>query len=359
MSAQSLILIVDDNPTNLAVLGELLEAEGFEVMAAQSGEAALSLAQRIPPSLVLMDVQMPGGMSGYDTCAAMRRIPHLVRIPVLFLSAHSATESKLAGFAAGGMDFVSKPFQAEELLARIRTHLELARLRENLAREVDRKTEQVSRLYDELEHSYQECLRLLSLAGEYRDVETGAHTRRIGRYVGAVAGLLGLSSEECERYERAAPLHDIGKIGIPDRVLLKPGPLDPEEWTTMRTHAELGGRLLRSHASATVFGTAAEIAECHHERYDGSGYPRGLKGEAIPLAARITTFVDVYDALRSRRPYKSGMSHGEALRILREGDARIHPGYLDPGILALMDRHHGVLADIYEELADPEYTAHG
>ncbi|MBI2381936.1 MAG: response regulator [Gammaproteobacteria bacterium] len=349
MSTTGLILIVDDNPTNLSVLGELLEAQGFSIMAALSGEAGLAIAERKRPDLVLMDVQMPGGWNGYETCQHLRQDPRLARVPVLFLSAQSGTESKVTGFAAGGMDYVSKPFQAEELLARIRTHLELYRLREHLEDEVALKTEALRQVLDQLEQSYTECLELLSLAGEYRDLETGAHTRRIGAYSAAIARILGWSEAECRHIEQAAPLHDIGKISIPDRILLKEGPLDAAEWTIMQTHAAAGARLLRSHSSSPVFEMAAEIAECHHERFDGTGYPRGLRGEEIPLAARITTLVDVYDALRSRRPYKDGMAHEAALRILREGDHRFHPRHLDPALLALLDEHHGLLARIFEE----------
>ncbi|NQD35409.1 response regulator [Permianibacter sp. IMCC34836] len=341
------VLVVDDNSTNLAVVGEMLERQGFDVFAANSGEMALQIAPQATPEIILLDVMMPGGMDGYEACTRLRLLPGLGKVPVLFLSADSTPQSKIRGFQVGGMDYVSKPFQADELLARLNTHLELYRLREHLEDEVDRKTKTVHMLVDELNDSYEQALALLARAGEFRDRDTGNHTRRIGEYASRLAQLAGCDADFCRRIHHAAPLHDIGKVSIPDRILLKAGPLDDDEWVIMRTHAEAGAKILRKY-SQPLFQMAAEIASCHHERFDGSGYPNGLRGEDIPLAARITTVVDTYDALRSRRPYKQPIAHEQTIRILLEGDGRTRPEHFDPNLLQLLVRNQELLRPVFD-----------
>ncbi len=348
MGTSGRVLIVDDNTTNLAVLGSLLEANGYEVLAANSGEMALTIAARERPDIVLLDVMMPGGMDGYETARALHALPQLGSLPILFLSADSAPNAKVRGFQAGCLDYVSKPFQSDELLARLRTHLELDRLRHHLQEEVDAQTREIRRLADALQHTYDNCLLLLSLIADYRDLDTGNHTRRIGLYAQRLAQLAGMGDEYCYCIERAARLHDIGKIVIPDEVLLKAGPLNAGEWAIMQTHAERGAALLAEYGGA-VFHMGAEIALSHHERYDGTGYPQGLKGEAIPFSARIAALVDTYDALRSRRPYKPAFEHDKAMHLLLIGDGRTLPSHFDPGLLALVENHHQVLSEIYEQ----------
>ncbi len=351
MTLAARVLAVDDNATNLAVLGELLERHGYEVLVANSGEMALTIARQEQPDIVLLDVMMPGGMDGYETARALHNEPTLAALPILFLSADNALQAKVKGFQAGGLDYVSKPFQADELLARLATHLELHRLRHHLQQEVEARAGEIVRLNSALQQSYDSCLRLLSLVAEYRDADTGNHTRRIGQYARRLAELAGREADYCHRIERAAPLHDIGKISIPDRVLLKQGPLDDEEWKIMRTHAARGAVLLRAYGEP-LFDMAADIAENHHERYDGSGYPHGVKGEAIPLAARITTVVDTYDALRSRRPYKPAFSHEKSMEILLNGDGRTLPQHFDPLLLQLCGMHQDELRRIYDNDSD-------
>lgn len=348
MSFIGRVLVVDDNNTNLAVLGEMLERQGYDVLVANSGEMGMEVARRLPPDIILLDVMMPGGMNGYETCRALRADSQLAAIPVLFLSADNAPQAKLNGFAAGGMDYVSKPFQADELLARISTHIELFQLRNQLEREVERKTKAVRSLYRQLADSYEQALQLLSLAGEFRDRDTGNHTRRIGLYARVLAELAKQDIEFCHQIELAAPLHDVGKIAIPDRVLLKEGPLTEDEWLIMRTHTEAGATLLRRYPQP-LFTMAADIAACHHERFDGSGYPRGLQGEAIPMAARITTLVDTYDALRARRPYKNSYAHEAAVQVLLTGDGRTKPEHFDPMLLTLLSENQKQFCDIYDQ----------
>lgn len=347
MTGQPRVLVVDDNSTNLAVVGELLERQGFDVFAANSGEMALQMAPLAQPEILLLDVMMPGGIDGYETCQRLRQLPGLAQVPVLFLSADSTPQSKVRGFQVGGMDYVSKPFQADELLARLHTHLELYRLRRHLESEVSRKTRTVQALVEELNDSYEQALALLARAGEFRDKDTGNHTRRIGEYASRLAMLAGCDADFCRRIKHAAPLHDIGKVAIPDSILLKAGTLDEKEWVIMRTHADAGAQILRKY-SQPLFQMAAEIACCHHERFDGSGYPHGRRGEDIPLAARITTLVDTYDALRSRRPYKEPYSHERAMQILIEGDGRTLPIHFDPALLALAIQHQELLRPVFD-----------
>lgn len=341
------ILVVDDNSTNLAVLGELLERHNYEVRAANSGEMAVSIAPSVRPELVLLDVMMPNGIDGYETCRQLRRLSGYQSVPVLFLSADSTPQSKVKGFQVGGTDYVSKPFQSDELLARIGSQLELHRLRHQLEDEVARKTRKVQDLLGELSRTYEKSLALLAKAGEFRDVETGNHTRRIGEYAFRMAELIGCESTFCHHIRHAAPLHDIGKVAIPDRILLKEGPLDEKEWVVMRSHAEKGAEILRAYEEP-LFQLAAEIAGTHHERFDGSGYPRGLVGEHIPLGARITTLVDTYDALRSRRPYKPPYSHERAIEVLTAGDGRTHPIHFDPQLLEMLLRHQDLFMEVFD-----------
>ena len=347
MAAAARVLVVDDNSTNLAVVGEMLERQGFDVYAANSGEMALQMTPLAKPEIVLLDVMMPGGMDGYETCQRLRALEGMAQVPILFLSADSTPQSKIRGFQVGGMDYVSKPFQVDELLARLRTHLDLFRLRTQLESEVQRKTQAVHTLVSELNDSYEQALALLARAGEFRDKDTGNHTRRIGEYASKLAMLAGCDADFCRRIKHAAPLHDIGKVSIPDRILLKAGPLDTDEWDIMRTHAEAGARILRKYQQP-LFQMAAEIACCHHERFDGSGYPNGVRGQDIPLAARITTLVDTYDALRSRRPYKPPYSHEHAMRVLVEGDGRTNPIHFDPDLLALVVQHQELLRPVFD-----------
>ncbi len=347
MATAGRILIVDDNSTNLAVLGEILERHGFDILVANSGEMAIDVAVQQVPDVVLLDVMMPGGMNGFDTCRALREHATLRSVPVLFLSADSAVQAKVDGFQAGGVDYVSKPFQTDELLARLRTHIELHRLRSHLQLEVERQTSEVKRLFVQLEDSYEQALQLLSLAGEFRDRDTGNHTRRIGQYARMLALASGQDDLFCHQIELAAPLHDVGKIAIPDAILLKQGPLTAAEWNTMKTHAEIGAQLLHRYHQP-LFDMAADIAACHHERFDGSGYPQGLHSDAIPLAARITTLVDTYDALRSKRPYKGEYSHQSAMQVLQQGDGRTQPQHFDPVLLRCLIANQHEMALIFD-----------
>ena len=296
------VLVVDDQADNLQVLRGIL-SDTYRLAFAKNGEQALEAARRHHPDLILLDIMMPG-MNGYEVCGRLKADPALEQIPVIFVTAMGETEDETRGFEVGGVDYITKPVSAPIVRARIRTHIAL----------VD------------------QCMVLdrLGIAGEFKDNETGAHVRRMGRYAEILARHLGWSEEACRAIGKAAPMHDIGKIAIPDQILLKPGKLDEEEWAVMRTHPERGGAIIGTNGSA-LMQMAARIAINHHEKWDGSGYPNGLIGNKIPIEGRIVAIADVYDALMSRRPYKEPWPTEAVTAYLREHSGK----HFDPELIPL------------------------
>ncbi len=321
------ILIVDDVPANVRVLADVLRAEGYRTRSAVTGEAALLAAEKQPPDLILLDVMMPG-LDGYEVCRRLKVSPALAGVPVIFLSALSETESKVEAFAAGGVDYVTKPFHLDEVRARVSTHLRLHQLRRQVelySRYLeDRVQEQVREIAD----SQMATIFALARLAESRDDETGTHLERVQAYCALVANALDgsegshhVDSEFVGNLVHASPLHDIGKVAVSDTVLLKPGRLTEAEFEVMKTHTTAGAQTLeavqREYPRNAFIATGIEIARWHHERWDGSGYPDGIAGDDIPLSARIMAIADVYDALRSRRVYKEPISHDESCEIIR------------------------------------------
>lgn len=338
------ILAIDDTPENLGLLESILDASGYQVLVANNGQHGLDIAEKQCPDLILLDIMMPG-WDGFETAKKIKQVKKLLPIPILFISALDDSQNKLKGFNAGGVDYITKPFQQVELLARIKTHLELSLLRKNLYHQVELKTQLLT-------HFYEDSLQLLSMVSEFRDYETSLHNKRLGEYAGLIAKQLGLNSEFTHLIVMAVPLHDMGKIGIADDILHKQGPLDPKQWDMMKTHPLIGQRILLSISNNEILSMAAEIAAAHHEAYDGSGYPLGLQAQKIPLEARITSLCDVYDALRSQRPYKKSFSHIQAVEIITKGDRRTKPEHFDPQILAIFKQHHQLFDDIFEQMKE-------
>jgi putative two-component system response regulator len=322
------VMVVDDTPENLNLIKKMLAEKGFEVLALPSGPLALRAAERVHPDLVLLDITMPG-MSGYEVCERFKANPALCDIPIIFLTALSDTEDKVRAFKAGGVDFISKPFQFEEVHARVSTHLKLHELQirleyqnENLQRLVDAKVKQLS-------DAQLALIFAIAKLSENRDADTGKHLERVQNYCRKLAAKLRNDSSYSSRIPaefpeliyHASPLHDVGKIAIRDHILLKPGVLTPEEFEIMKTHAAIGAETLRSicatHPDNTFLQLGVDIAGGHHERWDGTGYPAGLEGEAIPMSARIMAVADVYDALRSERCYKKAIAHPEVVQYIR------------------------------------------
>jgi putative two-component system response regulator len=349
------ILVIDDTPANIQVVMELLNVEGFRVLVAEDGEDGLESARAGRPDLILLDAMMPG-IDGYETCRRLKADPRTLDIPVIFLTALSQTEQKLAGFDAGGADYVTKPLQHKELLARIRTQLENSAARKilrhhnaTLELEVARRTQELSSMQDVI-------IQAMASLAETRDNETGNHIRRTQQYVKALALALqnhvrfadALSGNAIELLYKSAPLHDIGKVGIPDAILLKPGKLTFDEFEIMKTHTTLGRDTLR--AAERMLDTensflrfACEIAYSHQEKWDGSGYPEGLIGNAIPMSARLMAVADVYDALISKRVYKPAFTHEQAATQLRKGRGT----HFDPDIVDAFD----AIEDEFREIA--------
>lgn len=339
------VLVVDDEPRNVRLLESLLKHEGVDVHSATSGEAALEELTRFKPDLILLDIMMPF-MDGHEVAARIKADPATASIPIIVVTSLDDRASRLAALKAGAEDFLSKPIDRAELSVRVRNLLRLKHYGDTLAsysRELERRVDQRTA---QLTASYRQTIATLTRAATYRDEETGAHVQRISHFCVELAAALGLDATFCDAILHASPLHDIGKIAIPDRILLKAGSLDTEEWEIMKTHAALGAKMLAG-GDSIYLHMGREIALSHHERWDGSGYPEGRAGEAIPLAARIMSVADVYDALRSRRAYKPALEHRTALQIITRGDGRTSPAHFDPAVLAALDVTHERLEEIY------------
>ena len=335
------VLVVDDTPQNLSLMSDLLEAD-YQVRVATGGARALKIARSdAPPDLILLDIMMPD-MDGYEVCRQLKADPATTLIPVIFLTAKTETQDEQLGLSLGAVDYITKPISPPIVMARVQTHLTLKAsadfLRDKnlfLEQEVARRTLEIRDIQDVT------ILTMASLA-ETRDNETGNHILRTKFYVRALAIHLQhnprfssyLSDAMIELLLKSAPLHDIGKVGIPDRILLKPGRLEPDEFEIMKTHTTQGRDAIvsaeqRLGKNVPFLLCAKEIAYSHQEKWDGSGYPQGLKGEAIPISARLMAVADVYDALISRRVYKPAFSHQQAVAIVVEGRDR----HFDPDIV--------------------------
>ncbi len=341
---RSVILVVDDTPENLQLMSTLL-CEDYKVQVAGSGEKALKLmAGGVLPDLVLLDILMPG-IDGYEVCRRMRADARMRHVPVIFVTAKTDSEDEEQGFNLGAVDYITKPISPAVTLARIRTHLSLKHAvdllqdrNQTLEEEVRLRTSELSRIQDV-------TIMVMTSLAETRDNETGNHIRRTQNYVKSLALTLQhhprfssyLSAEQIEVLYKSAPLHDIGKVGIPDSILLKPGRLEPTEFEIMKTHTTLGSDAIRAaenlldtmDSPISFLKCAREIALSHQEKWDASGYPEGLKGDAIPISARLMAVADVYDALISRRVYKAPMPHEQALKIIADGQG----SHFDPDIV--------------------------
>ena len=321
-----LILIVDDNQQNLQVLGTLLMEEDYEVSIAENGKKAIIEVESNPPDLILMDVMMPV-MNGFEAAEKLKANAATKSIPIIFVTAMSEDTDEAKGFSIGAADYITKPVRGPIVKARVKLHLALNNQKRLLEQQVSERTEELHKTNLELEETRHEIIRRLGRAAEYKDNETGNHILRMSKTSRILAEAFGLNEYECEIILNASPMHDIGKIGIPDRILLKPGKLDPEEWEIMKTHVIQGGEILEGHDS-DLLKAAVEIALTHHEKWDGSGYPNGLKGEEIPVFGRICAVTDVFDALTSVRPYKKAWPVEKAIELLKSEKGKHFQGEL-------------------------------
>ena len=315
------ILVVDDAPENIDVLSGILRAD-YKVRAAINGEKALAIAMGDkPPDLVLLDIMMPG-MSGYEVCQRLKNHLPTRHIPVIFCTAMGEVENEQRGFEMGCVDYITKPVSPPLVLARVKTHLALHHQNRVLERLVMERTR-------ELHATRLAIIRILGKAAEYKDDNTGQHVLRMAHYCRILGLAAGLSETDAEMLAQAAPMHDVGKIGTPDAILKKPGKLTPEEWVVMRQHVDNAAQILGDEPSE-LLQMARTIALTHHEKWDGTGYPQGLKAEEIPLIGRISALADVFDALNSKRPYKDGVSVAEVVEIIRsESGSHFDPALVD------------------------------
>lgn len=332
------VLIVDDMPNNISLLNEIL-ADEYSVKAAKSGEKAIEIARSMPVDIILLDVMMPE-MDGFETCRRLKQDPLTSKIPVIFVTGRGEVEDESMGFSCGGVDYITKPVRKTVVLARVKTHLALYGQNLTLDEIVRKRTA-------ELTKTRMEILHRLGRAAEYRDNETGMHVVRMGWYARVIAREYGLSADEIELLFNVAPMHDVGKIGIPDKVLLKPGKLDEDEWEIMRSHCEIGRKIIGDHSSS-LLEAAATLAHTHHEKWDGSGYPLGLTRDNIPLFSRIVALVDVFDALTSRRPYKDAWTVEKAIAEI-ESCSGLH---FDPDVVHAFLRQLPEMVRIKEQFAD-------
>lgn len=315
---QSRIFIVDDEPSNLKLLDRMLRGRGYEhLILIDDPREVLVQYQVARPDLILLDINMPY-LDGYQVMAQLQSLNDPLLPPIVILTAQHAQDYLLRALAGGARDFVSKPFDRNELLMRVRNLLDAQLAHRLLLGQKDTLEQMVRTRTEELNRSRLQIVQRLGMAAEYRDEETGNHILRMSHICALLAKEIGWSDNECELMLNASPMHDIGKIGIPDAILLKPGRFEPHEWEVMKTHAAIGAKLLDGDDS-DLMRMARDIALSHHEKWDGSGYPNGLSGEAIPMSGRIAALSDVFDALTSVRPYKKAWPLEEALELIEDG----------------------------------------
>jgi putative two-component system response regulator len=343
---QGRILIVDDQAPNLCLLDQMLRGAGYlHVTTTSDPEAVSDLQATNQFDLILLDLKMPV-MDGFQVMEALRALEPDGCLPVLVITAQP--DLKLRALKAGAMDFISKPFELAELLVRVRNLLEVRLLNKRLNQyNLELETRVRERTAD-LKQSYLETIFTMTRAAEHKDEGTGTHVKRISHYSRELARILGQDETFVDLIFFASPMHDIGKIGIPDQVLLKPGAFTAEERVVMKNHAVMGAAIL-GQSDSPHLKLADEIALNHHESWDGKGYPDGKQGETIPIAARIMGICDVYDALRSARPYKPAFGHRKSMDILVHGDERTQASQFDPAILEAFRHNHEKFSKIYRE----------
>ncbi len=352
-SVKSRILVVDDDDRLRRLLEARLTAMGHEVIMAVDGEDGLAKAGRDNPDLVLLDVMMPR-LDGFEVARRLKGSPLTGHIPIVMVTALGDVQDRVRALDAGADDFLTKPVDPYELKARVQSLLKVKAFNdlvrhhgEELEAEVARKTEDLRTALRKIEAATLDTIYRLARAAEWKDEDTGAHVLRVGHYAAAMARRMGQTSGFVDMLIYAAPMHDIGKIGIPDRILLNPGKLDADEWRIMKTHTELGAAILGG-SDSEILRMAASVALSHHEKWDGSGYPRGLKGSDIPLPGRLTAIADVFDALCSRRPYKEPFPVDQALDIIRKGRGQ----HFDPEIVDVFLSSQADILAIREHFVD-------
>ena len=324
MKDKPVILIIDDQVQNIELLEAYLAPECYEIIKAFNGKDAVNIIAANQIDLVLLDIMMPG-IDGFEVIRRVRQGEKNRLLPIILVTALKEKEDRVKGIEAGCDDFISKPVDKLELLARVHSLLKvkaynglMLNYRTELESEVTARTEQLKQALQRIKTASLDTIYRLSMASEYRDEETGAHIKRVSRYSAAIARKMGMDENTIETILYAAPMHDLGKIGIPDQILMKRGKLDPAEWKIIKFHTVIGAKILHG-AEAEFIKLGEVIALSHHEKWDGSGYPNGEKGQQIPIAGRIVAIADVFDALTSKRPYKEAFPTEVSLAIVKQG----------------------------------------
>ncbi|MDA7492785.1 response regulator [bacterium] len=365
------VMIIDDESINIEIVKAYLEEEGFEnLVATTEASKAMDMLRKHKPDIVLLDIKMPE-ISGLELLRMMRRDREMMMIPAIVLTAANDPQVKLQALRLGASDFLAKPVDPSELTLRLENVLAVKAYQDHLADYSEKLEQQVRIRTEELVHSRQEAIHCLARAGEFRDDDTGRHVTRVGRYAAMIAAELGFPQAAIDLIEQAAQLHDVGKIGIPDAILHKPGKLDPQEFEIIQEHCNIGRRIinplsheesirLKTHTSvglqimgstnSPVLRLAAVIAATHHEKWDGSGYPKGLAGNAIPIEGRIVAVADVFDALSSARPYKEAFPIDRCLKILIDSRGK----HFDPRVLDAFLRRKEEAIRVREDYVDFE-----
>lgn len=334
------ILVVDDTPHNLDIARNILHTE-YRVRLATNGEIALKLIHKQKPDLILLDIMMPG-MDGYEVCRQLKADPRYTQIPVIFVTAMDSREDEAKGLALGAVDYISKPINPSILKARVKTHIALYDQHRALEEKVNKRTK-------ELYETRLQIIQNLGRAAEYKDNETGLHVIRMSNYAKLLAIHAGVPDEEVTLIYNAMPMHDVGKIGIPDHILLKPGPLTAEEWAIMQTHPQIGADIIGD-GSHPLMNYARTISLTHHEKWDGSGYPNQLQGDQIPFIGRLAAIADVFDALTSERPYKKAWTIEDAVDAIHEGAGK----HFDPALIPVFDSALDEIRQIQHQYKDKQ-----